>query len=152
MNKNGRPLSLLVAEDDQDDRLMIREALDESQLPHQIDFVKNGAELMDYLYCHGTFAHRSGQPLPQLLLLDLNMPEKGGYEVLSEIKANPELRRIPTVMLTTSQAERDIVRAYDLGVSSFITKPVTFGALVDLMKALAKYWFEIVVLPGDKVD
>ncbi len=148
MSRNGRPITILVAEDDADDRLMIKEALEESRLANDIHFVEDGEELMDYLCHQGKYAQRTGQPLPGLLLLDLNMPRKDGREALKEIKASPELRRMPVVVLTTSQAEEDILRTYDLGVSSFITKPVTFGALVELMKTLARYWFEIVELPA----
>ncbi|HEX9653328.1 MAG TPA: response regulator [bacterium] len=149
MSRNGRPITILVADDDADDRLMIKEALEESRVANDVDFVEDGEELMDYLYRQGKYSNRDGQPLPGLLLLDLNMPRKDGREALKEIKANPELRRMPIVVLTTSQAEEDILRTYDLGVSSFITKPVTFSALVDLMKTLARYWFEIVELPAE---
>jgi CheY-like chemotaxis protein len=149
MGRQGRPITILVADDDPDDRLMIKEALEESRLANHIDFVEDGEELLDYLNGAGKYPSRNGQPLPGLLLLDLNMPRKDGREALKEIKADPNLRRMPVVVLTTSKAEEDILRTYDLGVSSFITKPVTFVALVDLMKTLARYWFEIVELPAE---
>jgi CheY-like chemotaxis protein len=103
--------------------------------------------LMDYLHRRGKFAPPNEAPRPGLILLDLNMPRKDGREALKEIKAEPELRSIPVVVLTTSKAEEDIYRTYDLGVNSFITKPVNFESLVALMRTLGKYWFEIVELP-----
>jgi CheY-like chemotaxis protein len=103
---------------------------------------------MDYLRRQGKYTELAGSPLPGLLLLDLNMPRKDGREALKEIKSDPRLRSIPIVILTTSKAEEDIFRAYDLGVNSFIVKPVTFRSLVDLTLALNKYWFEIVELPS----
>jgi CheY-like chemotaxis protein len=87
--------------------------------------------------------------LPGLILLDLNMPRKDGREALKEMKADPILRRIPIVVLTTSKAEEDILRSYDLGVNSYVTKPVTFKSLVELIKVLGQYWFEVVELPKD---
>ena len=112
-----------------------------------MQFVENGEELMDYLHNRGSFADKDKYPTPGLILLDLNMPKKDGREALKEIKSDEHLRVIPVVVLTTSKAEEDILRTYDLGVSSFITKPVTFAALVDVMRTLSKYWFEIVELP-----
>jgi CheY-like chemotaxis protein len=103
--------------------------------------------LLDYLNNKGRFEDKDKYPTPGLILLDLNMPKKDGREALKEIKNEDHLRMIPVVVLTTSKAEEDILRTYDLGVSSFITKPVTFSSLVDVMKTLSKYWFEIVELP-----
>jgi CheY-like chemotaxis protein len=136
-----------LAEDDPDDRLLTKEALAESRLVNDLRFVENGEELMDYLQRRGAFAGPGAAPRPGLILLDLNMPKKDGREALAEIKSDPELRQIPIVILTTSKAEEDIFRSYDLGVSSFITKPVTFEGLVEIMKVLGRYWFEIVELP-----
>lgn len=144
---NKRPIIILIADDDAEDRMLIQEALEESRLKNHIQFVENGEELMDYLLNKGKFADKENHPTPGLILLDLNMPKKDGREALKEIKANDHLRLIPIVVLTTSKAEEDILKTYDLGVSSFITKPVTFTALVDVMKTLSKYWFEIVELP-----
>lgn len=146
-----RPITLLMADDDADDRLMTKEALEESRLANTLYFAEDGEELMDYLYCRGKFSAPNAAPFPGLILLDLNMPRKDGREALKEIKSDPRLRRIPVVVLTTSKAEEDIYRSYDLGVNSFITKPVTFEALVEVMSTLKKYWFEIVELPPDKV-
>jgi CheY-like chemotaxis protein len=147
MPNTKRPIVILIADDDAEDRMLIHEALDESRLKNQIQFVENGEELMDYLHNQGKYSKRDDYPTPGLILLDLNMPKKDGREALKEIKADDNLRLIPIVVLTTSKAEEDILRTYDLGVSSFITKPVTFSALVDVMKTLSKYWFEIVELP-----
>jgi len=151
MNTERRAIMILMADDDADDRLMAQEALEESRLINILDFVEDGEELMDYLSRQGRYAGLSETALPGLILLDLNMPKKDGREALKEIKADPRLRRIPVVVLTTSKAEEDIYRTYDLGVNSFITKPVTFDALVDVMKTLKKYWFEVVELPPERI-
>ena len=145
--KSNRPIVILIADDDAEDRMLIKEALDENRLSNAIQFVENGEELMDYLHNRGRFSDKDKYQTPGLILLDLNMPKKDGREALKEIKADEHLRVLPVVVLTTSKAEEDILRTYDLGVSSFITKPVTFTALVDVMKTLSKYWFEIVELP-----
>lgn len=133
---------ILVADDDEEDRQLIKDALKESRLLNEIRFVKDGEELMQVLL--------SDAPLPGLILLDLNMPKKDGREALKEIKNNPRLKQIPVVVLTTSKAEEDIYRTYNLGVNSFITKPVTFNSLVDIMKDLGRYWFEVVELPIER--
>lgn len=148
MDKHGRPITILLADDDADDRMMAADALAESRLANDLRFVEDGEELMDYLHRRGRFSDPATSPRPGLILLDLNMPRKDGREALREIKGDPELRKIPVVVLTTSQAEEDIYRTYDLGVNSFITKPVMFESMVAVMKALGKYWFEIVELPG----
>ena len=141
---NAQSIKILLADDDPDDRLLVREAFEESHLLNILDTVNDGEDLMNYLYQRGEYA---GKPAPDLILLDLNMPRKNGMEALEEIKADSNLRRIPIVILTTSKAEEDIIRTYDLGVNSFIVKPVTFDSLVDLVKNLGKYWFQIVELP-----
>lgn len=147
MSPKKRTIVILIADDDAEDRMLVKDALEENRLTNAIMFVENGEELIDYLHNRGRFADREKFPTPGLILLDLNMPKKDGREALKEIKADEHLRVIPVVVLTTSKAEEDILRTYDLGVSSFITKPVTFAALVDVMKTLTKYWFEIVELP-----
>lgn len=144
----ARPITILMAEDDPDDRYLAREALIESRLANEIHFVEDGEELLQYLRHEGRYAELA-PPRPGIILLDLNMPRKDGREALYEIKADPLLRRIPVVVLTTSKAEEDILRSYDLGVSSFIVKPVTFEGLVKIMQTLGQYWFEIVELPPD---
>ncbi|WP_026736528.1 response regulator [Fischerella sp. PCC 9605] len=140
-------ITILMADDDEDDCMLAREALAESRLANDLHIVRNGEELMDYLYQRGRYADPKSSPRPGLILLDLNMPKKDGREALKEIKNDPELRQIPVVVLTTSKAEEDIYRTYDLGANSFIIKPMTFAALVEVMRTIGKYWFEIVELP-----
>jgi len=150
MSNNARSITILLADDDADDRMMAGDALEESRLANDLRFVEDGEELMDYLCRRGRYAAPEVAPRPGLILLDLNMPRKDGREALREIKADPELRKIPVVVLTTSKAEEDIYRTYDLGVNSFITKPVMFESLVEVMRTLGKYWFEIVELPFER--
>jgi CheY-like chemotaxis protein len=150
--KNPRPISILVADDDADDRLMIKDALSENRLANDLRFVRDGEELMDYLHRRGDFASPEKSPRPGLILLDLNMPKKDGREALREIKSHPEFKGIPVVVLTTSKAEEDIYRTYNLGVNSFVTKPVTFEALVEVTRELGRYWFEIVELPQSQKE
>lgn len=144
----ARPITILMAEDDPDDRLLAKEALEESLVANHIRFVENGEELMDYLKRRGKYADPESAPRPGLILLDLNMPRMDGREALRAIKSDPELRSIPVVVLTTSRAEEDILRSYDEGANSYITKPVTFDGLVEVMKTLRRYWFEIIELPA----
>ncbi len=141
---NNETITILLADDDPDDRLMAKEAFEESRLANPLEMVEDGEELMQYLLRQGKYADK---PKPGMILLDLNMPRKDGREALREIKSHPELKRIPVIILTTSKSEEDILRTYDLGVNSFITKPVTFEGLVEVVKVLGKYWFEIVELP-----
>jgi CheY-like chemotaxis protein len=143
-------ITLLMAEDDEEDRLLTKDALMHSRVANNVRFVEDGEELMDYLYQRGKYAGPNHAPRPGLILLDLNMPRKDGREALREIKADPDLRAIPVIVLTTSKAEEDIVRSYDLGASGFISKPVTFEGLVDVMKTLGRYWFHIVELPQER--
>ena len=138
------PITILLADDDIEDRQFTIDALEESHVLNQLFTVENGEELLDFLYKKGKY---KAMPRPGLIILDLNMPKTDGREALKIIKTDGDLRQIPVVVLTTSQAEEDIYKSYDLGVSSFITKPVTFERLVKVMKALGKYWFEIVELP-----
>jgi CheY-like chemotaxis protein len=147
MKADRRPVSILVADDDPDDRLLVRQAFAESELPGELHFVEDGEELMGYLKGKEKYTDRVKYPVPGLILLDLNMPRKDGREALKEIKSDPKLRRIPVIVLTTSKAEEDISGSYDLGVNSFISKPVTFSELVDVATALRKYWLEIAELP-----
>lgn len=149
MNRHGKPITILMADDDPDDRMMTQEAFEESRLANDLRFVENGVELMDYLHRRGKYAEPASSPRPGLILLDLNMPKKDGREALQEIKADPKLRNIRIVIMTTSKAEEDILRTYDLGASSYVTKPVTFTALVDVIQTLGKYWLEIVELPTE---
>ena len=139
-----------MADDDADDRRLTQEALEEGRLINVVRFVDNGEELMDYLHRRGKHAPPAESPRPGLILLDLNMPRKDGRAVLKEIKSDPDFRQIPVVVLTTSKADEDVFGSYDLGVNSYIVKPVTFEALVDILQTLEKYWFEIVELPPTK--
>lgn len=134
-----------MADDDADDRLLLKEAFKESRLMNNLETVEDGEELMDFLHKRGKYV--DSDITPGLVLLDLNMPRKSGLEALKEIKSDEKLRRLPVVILTTSKAEEDIIRSYDLGVNSFIVKPVTFDSLVELVKDLNKYWFQIIELP-----
>ena len=144
------PFIILMADDDADDRLLAKDALAECKITGDLRFVENGEELIEYLHRRGKYLHADAAPRPGLILLDLNMPKKDGREALKEIKVDPELRTIPVVILTTSRADTDIGRIYDLGANSFIAKPVSFDSLVDVMKTLCRYWFDIVELPAKK--
>ncbi len=144
------PITILMADDDADDRRLTQEAFEEARLINDVRFVENGEQLLDYLRRTGAYAPPVEAPRPGLILLDLNMPRKDGRTVLKELKGDPDLRQIPVVVLTTSKADEDIYKSYDLGVNSYIVKPVTFEALVDILQTLEKYWFEIVELPPQK--
>jgi CheY-like chemotaxis protein len=147
VSHSGRSVTILLVDDDEEDLLMTKLALQESRLGNDLRTTHDGEELMDYLLREGVYTDPADSPKPGLILLDLNMPKKDGREALAEIKANSDLRKIPVIVLTTSKAEEDIFRTYDLGVNSFITKPVTFAGLVEAMRVLTQYWFEIVELP-----
>ena len=144
-----KPVTILMADDDPDDRQLTKEAFEESHLSNDLRFVHDGEELMDYLQRRGKYADPASSPRPGLILLDLNMPKKDGREALQEIKADPKLRAIRVVILTTSKAEEDILRTYSLSAASYITKPVTFDGLLDVVRTLGKYWLEIVELPDN---
>lgn len=148
----SRAVIILMADDDEDDREMTKEALQNARLANQMRFVVDGQDLMDYLRREGRYSDQLVEaPRPGIILLDLNMPKKDGREALAEIKSDPDLRGIPVVVLTTSKDEEDILRTYDLGVNSFITKPVTFAGLVEAMRTWQRYWLELVELiePAD---
>ena len=142
-------LTILLADDDVEDHTMTISALRERRTANDIRCAGDGEEVCDYLFHRGAYTDADGAPKPGLILLDLNMPKKDGREVLAEIKADACLRSIPVVVLTTSKAEEDITRTYDLGVNSFITKPVSFEGLVHAMDAFSRYWLEIVELPKE---
>ncbi len=138
---------VLMAEDDSDDRLLAQEAAHEAGMDCDLRFVENGAELVDYLRRQNRFAAPASSPRPNLILLDLNMPRKDGREALIDIKADPELRKIPVIVFTTSKSDTDIAKIYELGANSFISKPTAFEALVKVMKSIGQYWFGVVLLP-----
>lgn len=147
MKVEGKPVVILLAEDDDDDYKLTREAFQESHVLNELHRVIDGEELMDYLYRRNAFRDPKNAPVPVLILLDLNMPKKDGRECLRDIKADTSLKVIPIVVLTTSKAEEDVFRSYELGVNSFIKKPVTFAGLVEAVRVLGRYWFEIVDIP-----
>jgi CheY-like chemotaxis protein len=149
VTENRDRITILLADDDEDDQMLAQQAFEECRLTNELRIVQDGEELLDYLHGRGDYAAPGAAPRPGLILLDLNMPRLDGREALREIKATPALRSIPVVVLTTSKQEQDILRSYDLGVNSFITKPVTFEGLVDVIKTLGRYWFELVRLPTD---
>jgi CheY-like chemotaxis protein len=142
------PITILICDDDEDDRMLTRQALEEAHISNALRFVEDGEQLLDYLYQRGRYAGESGKaPRPGLILLDLNMPKMDGREALKVIKSDKSLHDIPVVVLSTSRLDEDIVRSYQIGVNSFISKPVTFSGLVEAMNVLGRYWLEIVELP-----
>ena len=149
MARRTKPVTILIAEDDPDDRMLLQDAFEESRISNELRFVEDGEQLIAYLRREGKYAEPCDAPFPGMILLDLNMPRMDGREALGIIKADPALQRIPTIVLTTSKAESDIVSTYGLGVSSFISKPVTFAGLVEVVQALGHYWIEIVELPPE---
>lgn len=146
MTVQKEPVTILMADDDDDDFLLTQKALKASKLLNKLVRVNDGEELLDYLFCRGEYEGQDIE-LPGIILLDLNMPRKDGREALKEIKEDATLRNIPVVVFTTSKAEEDVYKTYQLGVNSFITKPVTFNNLLEVMSSLGRYWFEIVELP-----
>ncbi len=140
MPRKNPKVTILIADDDADDRMFLEEALLKNGYVEAIEFVEDGEELMAYL-------KRPNAPMPNLLVLDLNMPRKNGFQALQEIKADPLLRRLPVVIMTTSAADEDVARGYDLGVNSFITKPFNFDRLIEMIGALKTYWLDTVKLP-----
>ena len=150
MPKSSLPITILMADDDEDDRLLALDALKEGRVLNNLYCVEDGIELLEYLRREGKFADPAVSPRPSLILLDLNMPRMDGREALEQIKADPKLRSIPVVILTTSKEEEDMIRGYDLGAASFITKPVNFEGLVELMRAIGHYWIEFVELPHNQ--
>jgi len=143
------PLIILVADDDEDDCLLIKEAISENKLDTSLFTVNDGEELMDYLYHRNKYQNHMDSPRPDLILLDLNMPRKDGREALQEIKNDDDLKKIPVVILTTSSTQDDILKTYKTGANSFITKPITFEGMVEVITMLNKYWFQIVKLPTE---
>jgi CheY-like chemotaxis protein len=140
------PISILMAEDDAEDQTLVKKAFARARVINGLTFVSDGEELMRYLRREGRYADARR---PDILLLDLNMPRKDGREALREIKADPQLRHIPVVILTTSDADEDVLRSYDLGASSYIQKPVTFEKMVEVIETIGKYWLGVVKLPAN---
>jgi two-component system, response regulator len=146
----GQAMEILLVEDDpRDARMTVRE-LQKSSIPPHIDVVQDGEEALDYLFCRGAYSARSLEHPPQLILLDLKLPKVDGLQVLREIKGNPETRPIPVVMLTSSKEEKDMVACYQLGVNSYIQKPVEFEKFQEAIRTLGLYWTKLNEPPPDK--
>ncbi len=141
---HGRPVEILLVEDNRADVRLTEEALREAKVRNHLHIARDGEEAMDFLQGRGRFV---GVPRPDIILLDLNLPKKDGREVLAEVKADPSLRRIPVVVLTTSRADEDIAKTYDLHVNCYITKPVDLDRFLDVIKAIDNFWLTIVTLP-----
>ena len=143
-NENGRPIEVLLVEDNPGDVRLTREALKEGKVRNNLSVAPDGVEAMAFLRREGIY---STAPRPDIILLDLNLPKKDGRQVLAEVKAAPELRRIPVVILTTSRAEEDILKTYDLHANCFITKPVDFDQFVKVVQSIEHFWLSVVTLP-----
>lgn len=148
MNQKLQDFYILVAEDDEEDRMLLQDALEESGFEPKIIFVSNGEELMDWLKHREEDCNGQNNCFPTLILLDLNMPKKDGREVLAEIKSHQNYRGIPIIVLTTSKDKEDVVKIYELGGSSFITKPSSYTSLLNIASEIKKYWLETVQLPS----
>ncbi len=147
MADRKRPVTILMADDDADDRELTRDAFHESKIANDLRFVEDGVELLDYLYRRGKYTDPATAPTPSLLLLDLNMPRKDGREALEEIRADKQFNFLRIIVLTTSKAEEDILRTYSLSATSYITKPITLQGMAQIVQTISQYWFEIVELP-----
>ncbi len=147
MNRIYRTVSILMADDDPDDYCLVRDAMAHVGMAADLVLVSDGEELMDYLFHRGRFINNTLLCSPAVILLDLNMPRKDGWQTLVEIKANESFRRIPVIIYTTSANEEHIMRSYELGASSYIIKPSTFESLISLIEVLWRYWTSIVQLP-----
>ena len=146
MHRKITAMTILIADDDHDDRLFMEQAMRQNGYTQTIRFVEDGEELMEYLRREGRYSE-SNAPWPNLLILDLNMPRKNGFQALGEIKDDLKLRRLPVIVMTTSSADEDIIKTYNLGVNSFVTKPFNFNRLVEMVGALKTYWMDTVKLP-----
>tara|TARA_R110002073_G_scaffold205620_4_gene365424 strand:+ start:11712 stop:12206 length:495 start_codon:yes stop_codon:yes gene_type:complete len=147
MSNADRLFTFLMVDDDPDDRMLFKEACEEVRLRNPVEFLENGEQLVDYLNRKGPYAALADQPLPGIILLDLNMPLKDGREALEEIKATASLRHIPIIVLTTSKNEDDILSSYGLGASSYIVKPVSLDRLMRVVNSIGEYWVQIVEVP-----
>jgi CheY-like chemotaxis protein len=138
---DGQPIRVLLVEDDPGDVVLIEEAFEHNKVRNNLKIVGDGVEAMEYLRSEGAVR-------PDLVLLDLNLPRKDGREVLAEIKSDPELRSIPVVVLTTSKAEEDILRSYDLHANAYVTKPVDFSRFIEVVRQIDEFFVTVVKLPG----
>ncbi len=146
---SGRPIEILLVEDSATDVMLTEEALQHAKMRNNLHVVKDGVEAMAFLRKEGKY---TAVPYPDLVLLDLNMPRKDGREVLAEVKADPKLKNIPVVVLTTSQAQEDVLKAYGLHANCYIAKPVDFDQFANVVRAIDQFWFTVVVLPADSND
>ena len=147
-DKHKIPITILICDDDEDDRMLTQQALEDAHISNDLRFVQDGEQLLDYLYQRGEYSGETGSaPRPGLILLDLNMPKMDGRDALKVMKGDLTLLDIPVVVLSTSRLDEDVIKSYKLGVNSFITKPVTFSGLVEAMNVLGRYWLEIVEVP-----
>ena len=147
MSQENRLFTILMVDDDPDDRLLFKEACEEVRLRNPLEFLENGEQLVDYLRRKGAYTHLEGAPYPGIILLDLNMPLKDGREALEEIKNDADLRHIPIIVLTTSKDEDDILSSYGLGASSYIVKPISLNRLMRVVNSIGEYWVQIVEVP-----
>ncbi len=145
MDAYVRPIEILLVEDSPSDVRLTLEILDQAKMANRVSHVEDGVEAMEFLNRQGKFA---AAPRPDLILLDLNLPRKDGREVLAELKSNPDLATIPVVVLTTSKAEQDVLRSYELHANCYITKPVDFTSFLDVVQSIEKFWLAVVTLPG----
>lgn len=147
MSKTAQRRIILMADDDGEDCVLVRDAMRETGRTCDLRFVRNGEELFDYLHHGGEYAEEASAPRPDLILLDLKMPCKDGRETLRELKSDPQWQSTPVIMLTTSTAANDVEACYRMGVNSYVTKPATFRRLVDVLETLTRFWFDVAVLP-----
>lgn len=143
-----KSVTIAIAEDDPDDRMMIEDALRDCHILNPVDFLEDGEALMRYLRREAEYAGLAGSDLPGLILLDLNMPRKDGREALAEIKSDPDLRHVPVIVMTTSRSPDDVAATYDIGANSYVAKPILYEELLEVLQTLGKYWLEVVDLPG----
>ena len=144
MNNNSEPIGILLVEDNPGDARLAVEALKESKVRNKLYHVEDGVEALDFLYQRNGYVD---VPVPDLILLDLNLPKKDGREVLAEIKEDPDLRLVPVVVLTTSAAERDLVKTYDLHANAYVIKPLDLDQFIEVVQAIESFWFMVVKLP-----
>lgn len=144
-NKNGEPVEILLAEDNPGDQRLTKKAFEKGKMLNNLYVVENGVEALAFLRKEGKYANT---PYPDIILLDIRMPEKDGLQVLEEMKEDPKLRKIPAIMLTSSEEEEDIAKSYNNNANAYLTKPVDFKGFIDIVNKLEDFWFTIVKLPS----
>lgn len=145
-DQRTQPIEILLAEDNPGDVKLTRKAFENGNVLNNLHVVEDGVEAMKFLRQEGEY---TDEPRPDLVLLDLNMPRKDGKEVLEDVKSDPELRRIPVVVLTSSSAEEDVVKSYDLHANAYLTKPVDFGGFIDVVERIEDFWLTVVKTPSE---